>query len=88
MALAPLSAYNQGKVLGEFTHAETGARFDYTAAPDKLWDRTEFDKAVWQIDGTYRFAKVLKTVAHVIVDETEDGFVVESWPLKRHQVWQ
>lgn len=34
-----------------------------------------------------RRALVLKTCAHVVVDETEFGFVVEKWDIKRARVY-
>ena len=34
----------------------------------------------------YRFARVLKTVAHVVIDEDEHGHpVIERWKIKRHR---
>ena len=67
--------------------------WEYTTIPAGNWDREPgaFDHEIHVKDAThpsglsYRLAKILKTVAYVVVDEDEDGFaIIERWPLTDH----
>lgn len=77
-------------VLGCFTEADEGHQFEYAV---RLNERS-FAPADFAADcphivfmnESYRFAKVLKTVAWICVDEDEDGQpVYEKWHLKQHR---
>jgi hypothetical protein len=60
------------------------ARFEYRA--NTCTDINDFPHEVAMSDGSFRFAKVLKTVAYIVVDEDEYGLpVVEKWDIKT--VW-
>lgn len=82
--------------IGSFKHKETGRHFDFTKPLDvfqvveKNGKVNSFPHLVYvgpNGDQT-RFARVLKTVAYVVVDETTDGkFVVEKWPIKGHTLY-
>jgi hypothetical protein len=60
------------------------ARFEYRA--NTCTDINDFPHEVAMSDGSFRFAKVLKTVVYVVIDEDEYGLpVVEKWDIKT--VW-
>jgi hypothetical protein len=47
----------------------------------------EFPHKLWTLDG-FRHARILKTVAYIIVDEDEYGLpVIEKWDITSHKVW-
>ena len=91
MAHAPFSTcfapHGDGSARGCFRHAETKVHFDFTAATEaEQVFGPEFDMKVWVMHEGYRLAKVLKTVAHVVVDEDEHGRpVTERWLTRRHE---
>lgn len=79
------------RVTGCFIHKETSRPFEFVNALDVFQVITagkihSFPQLVYvgpNGDQT-RFARVLKTVAYVVVDETDDGkLVVEKWPIKK-----
>ena len=87
MALAPLAASRT--LTGQFIETEYGKYFEY----DRLSDSAEHPYRVWVttpregIDSGWRYAKVLKTVVHIVIDEDENGLVIEKWQIKRHSVY-
>lgn len=90
MAYAPVSTYmtpaGDGSILGQFVEKEHGRTFEFSTA--KSTPFAGFDVLVWTRDDSYRFAKVLKTVAYLVIDEGTDGEpVVEKWDIKRHQLY-
>jgi hypothetical protein len=75
--------------LGEFQEREFSHWFTYQPAhhyPDGV-DPAQWPHLVDVGNGENRFARVLKTVAHVVVDEDENGLVVEHWQIKQHHVF-
>ena len=67
---------------GEFQHKETRCHFTYKATNDAWATSHGFTHEIDVLDGV-RFARVLKTVAHVAVDEDEFGCpVIEYWQIK------
>ena len=75
-------------VIGEFYHRETGCFFEFALpAADEFRPFPDAPHKVAVLGG-WRWATVLKTVAHVIVDEDADGQpVIERWPLKRQRTF-
>jgi hypothetical protein len=74
-------------ILGEFRLPETGKWFSYTAndAGVSIWSEYPFLVAVGPNAEEVRYARILKTVAYVVVDEDEYGLPVEEkWQIK-HQ---
>lgn len=81
-------------VLGSFREADSNNHFEFgcrhSAPADDFcsygWaDMQDFPHVIFTTDGR-RYARVLKTVAHVIVDENEFGQpVVEKWNLRGHR---
>ena len=90
MAFAPthtcFAPTGDGSARGSFRHADTKVHFDFSAATEaEQAFGPEFDMKVWVRDEEFRFAKVMKTVAHVVVDEDEHGNpVVEKWQTRGH----
>ncbi len=87
MALSPLSETYTGNLLGKFRNTETRVWFEYSTSA--LADRPfgpEFGCKVWLHDGSFRWAKVLRTVAYVVTDEAADGSpITERWEISAHK---
>ncbi len=89
MSFAPASTCffptGDGSIRGSFRNAETDAFFEFSECPeDERCFGPEFNMKVWMSDGTFRFAKVMKTRAFVVVDEADDGSAVtEKWVTKQ-----
>ena len=90
MSYAPITSR---PISGTFTHKDTGAYFDYmsyTPPDSSVWNcalMAEGINAEVYVGpiGETRYAKVLKTVAYVVIDEDAEGKpVLERWPLARH----
>ena len=91
MCIAPY--YNtpdmtQPRLLGQFDTV-FGAHFEFSDRPEGdrqgMW--AGYPHRVFTVDGD-RAALVLKTVAYVIIDETDDGSpVFEKWEIKRHRAY-
>jgi len=76
-------------IIGSFTEKEHGKYFEISKAPMDVISPPAhggknrlFPHAIWMSDGSFRVALVMKTVAHVIVDETRNRWVVEKWDIK------
>lgn len=75
-------------ILGCFTHRETNMHFEYA---ERRWFCDDFAPDFPHIvyvgeHGDCRLARVLQTVAYVVVDEAADGSpVVEKWQIKAHR---
>ena len=96
MAYAPTSTHfdRDGTILGCFNEREFGKHFEFSKNPaygvfEHPFGPDEFPHLVWISDyekaggWPYRYARVLKTVAYVVVDEEADGSpVVEKWEVK------
>jgi hypothetical protein len=65
-------------VCGEFNNGF--ARFEYR--PNTRPDLSDMPFEIAMSDGSFRFAKVLKTVVYIAVDEDENGPVIEKWDVK------
>ena len=87
----PYYTYTQ-KPIGCFWEKEVGNYFEYSLNDDPMplsWCE-DFPHKVW-VGGQgvagmtgYRYATVKKTVAYIVVDEDENGPVVEKWFLKKN----
>jgi hypothetical protein len=92
MAFAPTEVsyppYGDGSILGCFDEKEYGKYFEfsenneeyYTEYPHKVWVTTP-----WHMDGGWRFAKVLKTVAYILTNDEDGNDVVEKWYIKKYR---
>ena len=80
---------NELNRVGEFIEKSVGNGFTYGVNKDE-WLKNEYPHIVYVNDAEghgsgYRYAKVLKTVAYIVVDEDEYGKpVVEKWKLKEN----
>ena len=91
MSHAPTSTYFQphgdGTIQGCFTHKDHGTFFEFsTATPGESdWAGAEYTSKVWVRGGdSWLLAKVLKTVAYVVVDENAAGKpIIERWATKK-----
>lgn len=69
---------------GEFQEKTCGKYFTYSKTTDAWAIAKGCTHEIDVLDGV-RFAKVLKTVVHVCVDEDENGlFLFEVWAIKNH----
>lgn len=93
MALAPINV----RTLGQFVEQSHGHRFEYSANPDMILSpkahggkNVVFPHLIYvgPEGNETRYALVLGNVAHVIVDETDNGWIVEKWDIKQHQKYQ
>jgi hypothetical protein len=98
MAFADQNTYfgvGDGSILGRFNERDTGNLFEFSKNPAhgvfaNPQGTDEFPHLVWVSDNPvngwpYRYARVLKTRAHVVVDEDEFGNpVVETWHFKQN----
>lgn len=73
-------------ILGSFKEAEVGNFFEYAVRPNDGVDFAEDCPHIIYTGGQTRYAKVLKTVAWVAVDEAEDGSpIFERWDIRQHR---
>ena len=82
MGLATMD--NMHTLVGSFVEKDFGKTHEYSLiGDDGLFE--EYPHKLWTLDG-YRYARILKTVAYIIVDEDEYGLpVVEKWAIKQHK---
>ncbi len=87
MGLATME--NLETVVGSFVEKSVGKTHEYTFIGDDglLWMGEVYPHRLWTLDG-FRYARILKTVAYIIVDEDEYGLpVIEKWDIKQHKVY-
>lgn len=96
MAFAPQNTcffpHGDGSIRGRFVECEFGHMFEFSAGTEddaaNMGERyKDFNMRVWVGHGQFRMARVIKTRAFVIVDEDENGFVVEKWMTKRTEFY-
>jgi hypothetical protein len=80
------SPTEHGLILGRFAHAETEHLFEFGERrhPDDSF-APDMPHTIYLSAGETRLGKVLKTVAYIVVDEDENGPVVERWDIKWHR---
>ena len=66
--------------MSAFRNTETGQVFSYTDTADDGMGATHLVDT-GDIGWPWRYAKVLKTVAYVAVDEDDSGIIWEKWPI-------
>lgn len=97
MAFAHQSTYfviGDNSILGSFEEKDCGNYFEFSENRDEIPGMENFPHKVWVtslkpgIDGGFRYARVLKTVAYICVDEDAHGDpVVEKWYIKQHRLY-
>ena len=81
------------KTVGHFTEMSNGRLFDYAMADEMILSplahggkNVLFPHVIYVgFNNETRYAIVKDTVVHVIVDETDDGWVVEKWNITKHR---
>lgn len=76
------------KAVGIFTEKEYNHIFEYEPAETPIeFDGKSFDKLVSVgFNGEKRYAHILKTVAYIIVDESDcDVYKVQRWEITKHR---
>lgn len=89
MGIAP----NNVKTLGYFTEKTNGKLFDYAAADQMILSplahggkNVVFPHVIYVgLAGETRYAYVKGAVAHVITDETDNGWIIEKWDITKHR---
>lgn len=89
MGLAPHSV----KTIGYFTEMSHGKIFDYAMADEMILSplahggkNVLFPHMIFVgFNHETRYAYVKGSVAHVIVNENDDGWVVEKWDITKHR---
>lgn len=87
---APIRQSDLGLVRGCFVEREFKKFFEYSSPeegevspfpgyPDKIWAGP---------NGEFRWASVCSTVARIVVDEDDDGPVVDRWVISRHRRYE
>ena len=100
MAFASMDTYMGGEgdssIIGYFQEKEIGHAFEFsqnndidteemfTEYPHKIWVNTAITKFNTM---RYRYGLVKKTVVYIVVDEDENGLVVEKWQIKNHEIY-
>jgi len=82
-------------LLGSFVEKDGGKLFEYAVRPDEGIDFAPdcphivyVTNAIEGVDMGFRYAKVLKTVAWIAVDEDDNGEpVYEKWDIKQHRFY-
>lgn len=90
MAFADSTTYfdtGDESICGCFEEKEHGHLFEFSKNPVVSGNSEEYPHLVWvnSRDPETRYAKVLKTVAYIVVDENENGLVIEKWFIKNHR---
>ncbi len=74
-------------IFGSFVEKDHGMTFEYAERrhPDDSF-APEMPHIIYVgCNQEVRLAKVLKTVAYVVVDENENGPVIEKWNIRNHR---
>lgn len=84
MALASITQMDS--VVGQFQHKETSKYFEFRQTVDRTvrgFEHYPYEVFVGPNAESTRFARILKTVAYIVVDEDALGNPVEEkWPIK------
>jgi len=77
--------------IGSFVEKSAGNTFEFSLN-DEQGEMPEWPHRVWVASGKiandsgWRYAKVMQTVAYIVVDENDYGeAVVEKWNIKKHK---
>lgn len=75
-------------LLGCFREAEQGRYFEYAVRPDEGIDFAPNCPHIVYVQDGFRYAKVMKTVAWIVVGESEyDTPVYEKWTIREHRYY-
>jgi len=86
MTYAPVNTSDV--VLGSFYEKTENNIFEFSANENDKPVWSEYPIKVWVSKNAFRWAKVLKTVAYIVVDEDAIGMpVVEKWDIKKFRTY-
>jgi hypothetical protein len=97
MSFAPSTTYfdvGDGTIRGSFVEKSVGNFFEFSLNTEENTFGEDYPHKVWVSsnpvnDSGWRYARVLKTVAYVVVDEDAEGNpVVEKWDIKEHNSYK
>jgi hypothetical protein len=77
------------KIIGEFLEVDYGLSFSYALCDpekDQFFIEKGYLHIIDMVGGT-RYGLVKKTVIYIVVDENEEGLVVEKWNIKKHIIY-
>lgn len=90
MSLAPYELMDG--TVGSFLEKDYGNYFEFSNNTEEMTTSWLFPHIVWVttpkegIDSGWRYARVLKTVAYIAVDEDAHGQpIIEKWNIKQHK---
>ncbi len=74
-------------LLGNFIECDFENLFEYSEAANSPFEG--FDQQIYVgNNGETRFAKILKTVAYIVIDEGDDGAAItEKWQIRRNRAY-
>jgi hypothetical protein len=79
------------RILGQFREADGGHTFEFAERLPGMFPAdfgTDCDHVVYVGNGEPRLARVLKTVAYIVVDERPDGSAsYEKWDIRGHRLF-
>ncbi len=89
MALAPLSEIDAGRVKGGFTEVDFGMHFEFkNLSPEDRTFGDDYPQRVYTGASGGRFARVLKTVAYIVIDEGPGGQpIVQKWKIRNFKAY-
>jgi hypothetical protein len=93
MAYAPTRELDNSKVLGRFVEKTHGMTFEYSENSELILSplahggrAVMFPHKIWVGPlGEFRYGFVKFNSVHIIIDETDNGWVVEKWEIKQHR---
>ena len=94
MSFADSTTYfntGDGTILGCFNEKDFDNLFEFSVNPGVSGFCDDYPHLVWvnSRNPETRYAKVLKTVAYVVVDEDENGDpIVEKWTIKKMRKYE
>ena len=84
MAFAPITELDHQRLLGRFTEVDCKHHFEYGLSPDGESPWPDYPLVVW-LGHEYRYVKMVKTRAYVVVDEGPNGEpIIETWKIRNH----
>lgn len=86
MAFSPIGTQN---IRGLFVEKDHGRYFEYQDNPNP---ESPYPHQIFVGSGGFdteiRLALIKKTVAYIVVDETDQGFITEKWSIKNHSKYK
>ena len=85
-----MAYFRSGAVTGQFIEYTYNHVFEYRPVDEDSWGLRNgfpYEIAIGDLGDT-RYAKVLKTVVYVVIDQDENGDpIVDKWKIKKHLIF-